>query len=762
MPAGDVFGLDGFFLNKSNPVVVSTIGINSTGVGAGITVVSGVLNAAAGIATLTLSTAAGLSTTPFYVGAKIAVSGLSVSGTAHTGYNGTFVVTGFAGTTTVSYATTGYVGGVTASITGQTGRVMLVTDTAVTNTTWSSAQTHGWFGGGDTPGTPGVVYSTVDRIDFSNDTGTANIRSPLSLGRVGPTATGNSNYGWFGGGSAYPSYYSTVDRIDFSNDSSTASPRGPLSSAKYNHAATGNSNYGWFGGGSTNFSDQTTTVDRIDFSNDSATASPRGPLSLARRVLAATGNSNYGWFGGGSSYNQFFGDPVFSRVDRIDFSNDSPAVSVRSPLSSARSQLAATGNSNYGWFGGGYLEPSIVYSTVDRIDFSNDSPAVSVRGPLSSARGYLAATGNSNYGWFGGGYIPGATATVDRIDFSNDSVSASPRGPLSSARFGSGATSGQARSSSVRLQKGGNFGWFGGGATPSQSNSVDRIDFSNDSSTLTRGSLSLARYGLAATGNSNYGWFGGGYSFPPATFRSTVDRIDFSNDSPSASPRSSLSTPGRSQLAATGNSNYGWFGGGIVGAPTVAVVATVDRINFSNDSVSALARGLLSSARYRLAATGNSNYGWFGGGNNPPEVTLDRIDFSNDSASASPRSSLSIGKRSLAATGNSNYGWFGGGYRTTGTPSVYSSTVERIDFSNDSASVLARGPLNTPATGGRVKLTATGNSNYGWFGGGTIFPGLVQTIDRIDFSNDDAIASRRGGLLSIARDQLAAVSNTPT
>ena len=116
MPAGDVFGLDGFFLNKSNPITVSTIGINSTGVGAGITVVSGVLNAAAGIATLTLSTAAGLSTTPFYVGAKIAVSGLSVSGVAHTGYNGNFVVTGFAGTTTVSYATTGYVGGVTASI----------------------------------------------------------------------------------------------------------------------------------------------------------------------------------------------------------------------------------------------------------------------------------------------------------------------------------------------------------------------------------------------------------------------------------------------------------------------------------------------------------------------------------------------------------------------------------------------------------------------------------------------------------------------
>ena len=755
MPAGDVFGLDGFFLNKSNPITVSAVDINSTAAGAGITVVSGVLNAAAGIATLTLSTAAGLSTTPFYVGAKIAVSGLAIaSGVAHTGYNGNFVVTGFAGTTTVSYATTGYVGSVTASITGQTGRVILVTDTAVTNTTWSSAQTHGWFGGGQTP----TDTSTVDRIDFSNDTGTANIRGPLSLARYLLAATGNSNYGWFGGG--LTPTYSTVDRIDFSNDSTTASPRGPLSQVRYGAAATGNSNYGWFGGGG---APAISTVDRIDFSNDSATASPRGSLPVVKSGPAATGNSNYGWFGGGSpSLSLPF--IVSSSVDRIDFSNDSPAASVRGPLTLQRNSHAATGNSNYGWFGGGDTPstPGVV-STVDRIDFSNDTSSALSRSPLSSARGYVAATGNSNYGWFGGGFAPTPAyySTVDRIDFSNDSVTISPRGPLSSpspspaGKTRLAATSGQARSSSVRLQKAGNFGWFGGGAAPSQSNSVDRIDFSNDSSTLTRGSLSIARYLLAATGNSNYGWFGGGYALARL---STVDRIDFSNDLATASPRVSFVV--KSGAAATGNSNYGWFGGGII--PTPAVVSTVDRIDFSNDSSTASVRGPLSSARYGAAATGNSNYGWFGGGNNPPVATVDRIDFSNDSISASPRSSLSIGKRSLAATGNSNYGWFGGGYRTTGTPSVYSSTVERIDFSNDSASVLARGPLNTPATGGRVKLAATGNSNYGWFGGGIIFPGRVQTVDRIDFSNDGAIASRIGGLLSVARDQLAATSNTPT
>ena len=115
-----------------------------------------------------------------------------------------------------------------------------------------------------------------------------------------------------------------------------------------------------------------------------------------------------------------------------------------------------------------------------------------------------------------------------------------------------------------------NYGWFGGGnISPGSTATVDRIDFSNDSAAAsTRGSLTLARYGLAATGNSNYGWFGGGFTQTPAVY-STVDRIDFSNDAATASPRGPLSLK-KYNLAATGNSNYGWFGGG--GFPALSTV----------------------------------------------------------------------------------------------------------------------------------------------------------------------------------------------
>jgi len=600
-----------------------------------------------------------------------------------------------------------------------------------------SVANYGWFGGGLTP----TTISAVDRIDFSNDSTTASPRGPLSAARGYLAATGNSNYGWFAGGGTIPTpaTFSTVDRIDYSNDSATAVARGLLSLARRSLAATGNSNYGWFGGGY--FTPPITTVstvDRIDFSNDSPTASVRGPLSLSRRFLAATGNSNYGWFGGGTT------PTGVSTVDRIDFSNDSSTASVRGPLSSVRYRSAATGNSNYGWFGGGTTPTPATVSTVDRIDFSNDSATASPRGALSLATFRLAATGNSNYGWFGGGQA--ASAAVERIDFSNDAVTASVRGSLSSPKNGSAAASGVLN---IRRQKAGNYGWFGGGGTPAATATVNRIDFSSDSSTASpRGPLSSARITTGATGNSNYGWWAGA-----APGGIGLDRVDFSNDLATASIRGTLSVV---KGGATANSNYGWFGGGLPGP------STINRINFANDLATASIRGPLGVSRGGLAATGNSNYGWFSGGNtNPGSVsssvaTVESINFSNDSATALLRGSLTAARNDLSATGNSNYGWFGGGSPSGGGPMF--ATVDRIDFSNDLGTTSPRGGLFQA----RKQLAATGNSNYGWFGGGTTSPGSlssVSTVDRINFSNDSPTLLVRSPL-TLAKLGLAATSNT--
>jgi hypothetical protein len=597
--------------------------------------------------------------------------------------------------------------------------------------------------GGGSIATPAIV-STVDRIDYSNDTATVSPRGPLSLARTSLSATGNSSYGWFGGGA---DAVSTVDRIDYANDTTTASPKGPLSLARYELAATGNSSYGWFGGGLD--ASIRSTVDRIDYSNDTATASVRGPLSLANYYLAATGNNSYGWFGGG-----FPGPGARSTVNRIDYANDTATASPRGPLSSVRERLGATGNSSYGWFGGG---GPTSFSRVDRIDYSNDTATASPRGPLSLGRFYLAATGNSSYGWFGAGIVPGPAvrSTVDRIDYSNDTATASPRGPLSLARQSLAATSASANAvnqpvPSLRtpIQVLGRYGYFGGGTGLS---TVDRIDYSNDTATASpRGPLSAARGYFGATGNSSYGWFGGGNIGGV----STVDRIDYSNDTATASPKGPLSVA-KYGVAATSNTSYGWFGAGASGPIlSITLYSTVDRIDYSNDTATASPRGSLTQVRWSLSATGNKSYGWFGGGFTSPGTVsterVDRIDYSNDTATALQRGNLSLARRYLAATGNSSYGWFGGGAVSPGPTTV--STVDRIDYSNDTATASPRGSLSIA----RERPGATGNSSYGWFGGGA--PG-VSTVDRIDYSNDTATASPRGPL-SLARQSLAATSQT--
>ena len=99
---------------------------------------------------------------------------------------------------------------------------------------------------------------------------------------------GPAPFGYFGGGNTPSSgYVSTVERIDYSNDTATAAVKGPLSAAKQSTTgATGNASFGYFTGVLPGPSPEGTTVDRIDYSNDTATASPKGSLSAGRAYSA--------------------------------------------------------------------------------------------------------------------------------------------------------------------------------------------------------------------------------------------------------------------------------------------------------------------------------------------------------------------------------------------------------------------------------------------------------------------------------------------
>ena len=62
--------------------------------------------------------------------------------------------------------------------------------------------------------------------------------SPAGLTNFGTGAAVTPQTGYFGGGGPGAGPVSTVDRIDYSNDTATASPKGPLSLARGYFAAT--------------------------------------------------------------------------------------------------------------------------------------------------------------------------------------------------------------------------------------------------------------------------------------------------------------------------------------------------------------------------------------------------------------------------------------------------------------------------------------------------------------------------------------------
>ena len=294
-----------------------------------------------------------------------------------------------------------------------------------------ATQTAGWFSGGN----PGP-NSTVQRITFATDTATASVRGPLSVATINGAGTATFTYGWVAGG-----FSTAVSRITYTTDTATASARGPLEATRYLCAATGNDSYGYFAGGQLAPGPYQTNASKITYSNDTATASSTATFPQGFNAAAATTDSTtYGWWGGG----RIPGFVAISNVNRMTYATDSGATSARGPLSSARYQGTAVGNSSYGWFGGANNN----ITTVDRITYATDTATASARTTLtfaSSSIFKLAAVGNSNYGWFGAGKGFGpssALTTVNRIDYANDTAAMSVRGPLSSAAYSHAGTSG--------------------------------------------------------------------------------------------------------------------------------------------------------------------------------------------------------------------------------------------------------------------------------------------------------------------------------
>ena len=416
-----------------------------------------------------------------------------------------------------------------------------------------------------------------------------------------------------------------MKRIDYGNDTATPVTKGPLANEVNNAQATGNNNFGYVNGGSgwdpsvgpVYFSSNS----RIHYNNDTATALVKGNLTRPLRQAGATGNQSFGYFGGGHIAPP---SPRVSSVDRIDYSNDTATGVTKGPLTVKRREIGATGNADFGYFGGGYNAvpgSNNWLSTIDRVDYSNDTATASPKGPLSRTRGFGCATGDSSFGYFGGGEGNNNEnlSALDRLDYSNDTATTVDKGPLSySLRFSSASSSlanaNPPFSPSIVNYASGTFATstFGYLTSPSSygGRKVDRYDYSNDTAdTSLRGTLPSSGFldEFAATGNASFGYFGGGGPSP----RTEVTRLNYFNDTGTPSPRGNLATATRLH-GAYGNQDFGYF----VGGNPSPVLSITQRVDYANDNATASPKGPLSvekreNIKFRIWNSKFWLYGWW-------------------------------------------------------------------------------------------------------------------------------------------------------
>lgn len=209
------------------------------------------------------------------------------------------------------------------------------------------------------------------------------------------------------------------------------------------------------------------------------------------------------------------------------------------------------------------------------------------------------------------------------------------------------------------------------------------------------GSNAIKYNSLLVQGNNTLGYIVAGTAGTggPGNF-SSVERITFSNDTITADTRANLGAT-RAAAFSLSTNQYGYILSGransSIGSPSGS--GTNYRINFNNDTASAAAFGVVfSPGTYYGSSVYNSSYGYLGGGTTAtgPAATSDsniyRFDFSSDSSVQSSRLNLDTARGNLASGQNNNFGWFFGGYLGT----LYNSTVSGPPSTQNAFSLTSR------------------------------------------------------------------------
>jgi hypothetical protein len=577
---------------------------------------------------------------------------------------------------------------------------------------WPESNNYGYIMGGYIP--PNNYTNTIERLDFSSET----VSSPgnnLPEAKTKSVGTSNSLYGYIIGGASFsppPSvYYNTILRLDFSSET-VSDPGNNLPAAKFNLAEVSNNLYGYLASASNVPPSPTeSTVFRLDFSNETI-STPGKNLPSGRFASSGVSSISYGYFAGGGDT----APPYLCTISRLDFTNETISDPGNN-LSFNRTRLASVSFSSYGYFGGGDTYPGsppvLYYSIIERLDFSNEmvsSPGKNLPIEVSD----MSGVSSNSFGYYCGGTdnLGNTINTIRKLDFFNETVSNSGQN-LPTTVNGTASVSG---GTSIYRSKGfKTYGYYAGGtkspSPPYNTSSIERIDFSTENVNVISAKVSSAVSGLHGVSNNYYGYFSGGNAVGVGNY-SYVTRLDFSNETTkqlSNAPDNIVSTVPLS------NSQYGY----IYSLNTSDIV----RFDYSAETYLLLNSKTLSN-RFGSATGSHGSYGYVMSGGY--RSSIERLDFSNESVTELS-STIPYAAAFAAGTSNNSYLYLGGG---SPNGSLQDSRVARLDFSTENVSL-----PGYPISPARYSVSGTSANYYGYFAGG-YGPLSNNTISRLDFSSE--------------------------
>jgi hypothetical protein len=256
-------------------------------------------------------------------------------------------------------------------------------------------------------------------------------------------------------------------------------------------------------------------------------------------------------------------------------------------------------------------------SGIEKILFSNDSISTSSATLSTNKNGMAGAANSGTAAYFAGGNGASAISAIDKLAFPGDTIS-TLSATLTSARY---ALAGMANS--------GTAAYFSGGYDGSFLSGIDKVAFAADTKTTLAATLSPIRtyaQGLANSGVAGY--TGPGYTGVGAVYTNTINKLLFSNDTISTLA-ATLTVDGTDAMCAANSGTAGYWAGGAASSGST-LVNSIDKLTFSGETKSTIAATLTAVIYSGAGAANSGTAAYFAGGTSPLTNRVDKIAFSGD------------------------------------------------------------------------------------------------------------------------------------